>query len=57
MFNAVCTKHLDWSDGSTMTAHATEAVGPDNKPITARMVIAGMCWMVDSLLTNAIKAD
>ncbi|WIA23620.1 hypothetical protein OEZ85_000326 [Tetradesmus obliquus] len=38
---AVCTKHYDWFDGSTMTAHATETVGPDNKRITEKLVIAG----------------
>jgi hypothetical protein len=38
---AVCTKHYDWFDGSTMTAHATEIVGPDNRRITEKLVIAG----------------
>eukprot|EP00878_Enallax_costatus_P003129 GHUV01003328.1.p1 GENE.GHUV01003328.1~~GHUV01003328.1.p1 ORF type:complete len:179 (+),score=19.76 GHUV01003328.1:411-947(+) len=38
---SVCTKHYDWLDGSTMTAHATEIIGPDNNPIKGRLVIAG----------------
>jgi hypothetical protein len=40
-FKAVCTKHLDWADGSTMTAHATETITTDNKAVKSRMVIAG----------------
>jgi hypothetical protein len=37
---AMCTKHLDWSDGSTMTAHSTEMITP-GAPIRAKMVVAG----------------
>jgi len=36
----MCTKHMDWADGSTMTAHATELLQP-GQPVSARMVIAG----------------
>jgi hypothetical protein len=28
-------------DGSAMTAHATETVGPNNKSITEKLVITG----------------
>jgi len=37
---AMCTKHLDWTDGSTMTAHSTEMITP-GKPVSAKMVVAG----------------